>query len=273
MIHSFHISLKHVQNFFITLPTHHRSTLYKGLEPILYSLFASNFVYFYSFHGLRRIAGDKTAIKDLAIGAVAGTINVLTTTPLWVVNTRIRMQDSIKQKQSSKDNTELINEKTSAIHVNSIGEIERLTCLSDGLFKIVQKQGPSALWSGTMPSLVLVSNPAIQFMIFETLKRNLQKILETKELSSYHIFALGAVSKSVSTVLSYPLQVVQTKRRYGSQDVKDKSMIKILTELAKKGTLYKGMEAKLMQTVMTTSLMFVFYDKIYNFVTKVSKTI
>lgn len=33
-----------------------------------------------------------SALRDLMLGSVAGTINVLTTTPLWVVNTRIKMQ-------------------------------------------------------------------------------------------------------------------------------------------------------------------------------------
>lgn len=246
----------------------HSSTLYRGLEPVLYSLFTSGFVYFYSFHGLRRIAGEKTALKDLAIGAVAGAINVLTTTPLWVANTRIKMQGtrSLLDKKQNKDNR---NDCTD----DDDNNVTHYKCLTDGLVKIVQHEGPAALWSGTIPSLVLVTNPAVQFMIFEMLKRNLKQMLEQKELSPFHVFALGAISKSVSTVLSYPLQVVQSKKRYGSPDVKNKSMSEILGDLVKSGTLYKGMEAKLMQTVMTTALMYVFYERIYSFVTKVSKSI
>lgn len=145
--------------------------------------------------------------------------------------------------------------------------------LSDGLIKILRREGLAALWSGTLPSLVLVSNPAIQFMIFELLKRNLQQTLDRKELASFHVFTLGAISKSISTVVSYPLQVVQSKKRYGSPEVKNKSMGQILGELVDSGTLYKGMEAKLLQTVLTTALMYVFYERIYNSVTKVSKSI
>lgn len=236
------------------------STLYRGLEPVLYSLFTSGFVYFYSFHGLRRIAGEKTAVKDLAIGAVAGAINVLTTTPLWVVNTRIKMQGAKML---------LGNDKS---EVKKAAQVQ-YDCLTDGLIKIAQQEGLGALWSGTIPSLVLVSNPAVQFMIFELLKRNLKALLDKNELSPFHIFALGAVSKTVSTVMSYPLQVVQTKKRHGSPEVRNKSMTELMEELVKSGTLYKGMEAKLMQTVMTTALMYVFYERIYSFVTKVSKSV
>lgn len=199
------------------------------------------------------------------MGAIAGSINVLTTTPLWVVNTRIKMQGAkmlLNQKQREEQD---ISSTTKTA--------ESYECLTDGLVKIIKREGFAALWSGTIPSLVLVTNPAVQFMIFEMLKRNLKEMLDKKELSPFHIFALGAISKSVSTVMSYPLQVVQSKKRYGSPDVKNKSMTDILGDLVKTGTLYKGMEAKLMQTVMTTALMYVFYERIYSFVTKVGKSI
>lgn len=202
-------------------------------------------------------------MKDLAIGALAGVINVLTTTPFWVVNTRIKMQGAKMLLGKHSDDGETSKNKVQIKYEN----------LTDGLIKIVQNEGIGALWSGTIPSLVLVSNPAIQFTIFELLKRNLKQMLDKNELSPFHIFTLGAISKSISTVMSYPLQVVQSKRRYGSADVKNKSMSDILNDLIKTGTLYKGMEAKLMQTVMTTALMYVFYERIYSFVTKISKSI
>jgi adenine nucleotide transporter 17 len=247
-------------------------SLYRGLEPVLYSLFASGFVYFYSFHGIRRVTGEKTALKDLAIGAVAGAINVMATTPLWVVNTRIKMQGSKlmlgeTSRKKASDTAEGDNS------VSSEGTPVTYDCLTDGLIKIVQQEGIASLWSGTVPSLILVSNPAVQFMIFEMLKRNLKSLLDRRELSPFHIFALGAASKTVSTILSYPLQVVQSKKRHGSSEVRNKSMNELLAELVRNGTLYKGMEAKLLQTVMTTALMFVFYERIYSFVTRVSKSI
>ena len=36
---------------------------------------------------------------------------------------------------------------------------------------IAREEGLGTLWSGTGPSLVLAGNPAIQFMIYESLKR------------------------------------------------------------------------------------------------------
>jgi hypothetical protein len=41
----------------------------------------------------------------------------------------------------------------------------------DGLVKITSEEGITSLWSSTIASLMLVSNPSIQFMVYEKLKR------------------------------------------------------------------------------------------------------
>ena len=43
--------------------------------------------------------------------------------------------------------------------------------ISDGLRHILRDEGLGALWSGTGPSVVLAGNPAVQFTIYESLKR------------------------------------------------------------------------------------------------------
>ena len=49
------------------------STLYRGMGPVLQSLFCSNFVYFYTFHGLKRlVVGEHSAPKDLLMAITAG---------------------------------------------------------------------------------------------------------------------------------------------------------------------------------------------------------
>ena len=135
--------------------------------------------------------------------------------------------------------------------------------------KISQQEGIDKLWSGTLPSLVLVSNPALQFMVYESLKRRVMELLKSDQLSSGVIFILGAIAKSISTVITYPLQVVQHKSRFGSEDVKNKRMVQVLMDIvAQTGLLglYKGLEAKLLQTVLTTAMMYLCYEKIVAFV-------
>jgi len=231
-------------------------SLYRGLQPVLISVCASNFVYFYTFHGLRAVFskdGQSHSVwKDLFLGAVAGVINVFTTTPLWVVNTRIKMQ-GVKLRRGDED----------------LAHFPKYNGVLDGLFKIASNEGLESLWAGAVPSLVLVSNPSIQFMVYEFLKRKVLKSLEVEQLSGGHVFMLGAIAKSISTVLTYPLQLVQSKQRYGSDDVKRKRMIEIMRQIVRRNGIngmYKGLEAKLWQTVLTTALMFLCYEKIAAFV-------
>ena len=77
---------------------------------------------------------------------------------------------------------------------------------SDGLVKITKSEGLKALWAGTGPSLLLVLNPAIVFMTYESLKRRFKG-------GTLTYFLLGAIAKCVATVITYPLQIVQTKMR------------------------------------------------------------
>lgn len=209
-------------------------SLYRGLAPVLQSLSISNFVYFYSFHALRRLsAKNKSALRDLMFGIIAGSINVIVTSPLWVVNTRIKL------------------EKTNCKN------------LFEGLIDLAKREGAKGLWSGTVPSLLLVSNPAIQFMVYESFKR---RLIKTHSFDTYTAFLIGAVAKAVATTLTYPLQLVQSRLRAGT---KTKPLLKDI--ISNPSTLFRGLEAKLLQTVMTAALMFLIYEKLVILVLRIMK--
>ncbi|XP_051015991.1 peroxisomal membrane protein PMP34 isoform X1 [Acomys russatus] len=164
---------------------------YRGWFPVISSLCCSNFVYFYTFNSLKAVwvKGQRSSTgKDLVIGFVAGVVNVLLTTPLWVVNTRLKLQGA---KFRNED----------IIPTNYKG-------IMDAFHQIVRDEGISALWNGTFPSLLLVLNPAIQFMFYEGLKRQLLK--KRMKLSSLDVFIIGAVAKAIATTVTYPMQTVQS---------------------------------------------------------------
>ncbi|XP_059216072.1 peroxisomal membrane protein PMP34 isoform X2 [Stomoxys calcitrans] len=235
-------------------------SLYRGLGPVLQSLCISNFVYFYSFHCLKALSmgsdrSQQSALKDLMLGAVAGIINVFSTTPFWVVNTRLRMRDVA-------GTSEEVNKYYKS--------------LLSGLRYVAKTEGIKGLWSGTIPSLILVSNPSLQFMMYELLKRNVLKYNGCTEISSLGYFFIGAIAKAFATVLTYPLQLVQTKQRHRTKEngpssskkqTKEIGMIQMMLDILQhqgfKG-LFRGMEAKILQTVLTAALMFMAYEKINN---------
>ena len=43
--------------------------------------------------------------------------------------------------------------------------------LTDCLLRVAREEGIAALWAGTGPSVMLAANPALQFMVYDALKR------------------------------------------------------------------------------------------------------
>uniref|UniRef100_A0A1A8IA60 Solute carrier family 25 (Mitochondrial carrier, peroxisomal membrane protein), member 17 n=1 Tax=Nothobranchius kuhntae TaxID=321403 RepID=A0A1A8IA60_NOTKU len=229
---------------------------YRGWFPVICSLCCSNFVYFYCFHCIKAswLKGKpSTPSTDLVIGIAAGIVNVLVTTPMWVVNTRLKLQGS-------------------KFH-NADIRPTNYTGILDAFVQIIRQEGVGALWNGTFPSLLLVLNPAMQFMIYEGLKRQLRRGTP-RELSSLEVFVIGAIAKAVATAVTYPLQTIQSILRFGQfNKPAEKSKLAsslwavkslLVSRVRKYGMLglFKGLEAKLLQTVLTAALMFLLYEKI-----------
>uniref|UniRef100_A0A3Q0T6Q1 Solute carrier family 25 member 17 n=1 Tax=Amphilophus citrinellus TaxID=61819 RepID=A0A3Q0T6Q1_AMPCI len=166
-------------------------SLYRGWFPVISSLCCSNFVYFYTFNSLKRLTASGPSNsrpgKDLLMGIVSGMVNVILTTPMWVVNTRLKLQ-GVKFR----------NEDLHQTHYRGI---------FDAFSQIIANEGVGTLWNGTLPSLILVLNPAVQFMIYEAMKRKAGR--GGRKISSAKIFLIGAIAKAIATTATYPLQTVQ----------------------------------------------------------------
>ena len=164
--------------------------------------------------------------SPLLASTIAGVLNILITEPLWKASTAIKMSSSDSRS------------------------------LPAVLVRMAKKDGVSSLWSGTRVSLYLVSNPIIQFTTYEWLKKG-------KQVTPFQAFLLGAISKSIATISTYPLQVAQTRLRLPS--AKNSSILQILSDLYTRDGLhglFRGCNAKLYQTVLTAAFMFAFYERI-----------
>ncbi|XP_054074458.1 peroxisomal membrane protein PMP34 isoform X2 [Rissa tridactyla] len=146
-----------------------------------------------------------------------------------------------------------------------------LGVVADAFHQIIRDEGVLALWNGTFPSLLLVFNPAIQFMFYEGSKRKLLK--KQLQLTSLDAFVIGAIAKAVATTLTYPLQTVQSILRFGRHRLNPenrtlgslRNVLYLLQQRVRRFGimgLYKGLEAKLLQTVLTAALMFLVYEKL-----------
>lgn len=207
--------------------------LYKGAGSVVMTLATSSFVFFYAHQVLQTVfvqRNKKSAILSLLGSSFAGMINVLITNPLWVANLRI-----IKGAKSS---------------------------LWRELHAIVKSEGWKALWNGTGTSLLLVSNPVLQFFVYEQAKAS--RLKKRTTLSPIEAFCVGALAKAIATVATYPLQLAQVLLRLqkGEENVGTWGCLK---EQYKRGgvkALYTGMNAKLLQTVLTAAFTFLTYEQI-----------
>jgi len=252
-------------------------------------------------------------IRSFLASAAAGIINVLLTNPLWVANLRI-----IQNTSSSYDT--IGNSHTSSSSANHGQQQYRQRSLLSEVLHIIKHEGIAKLWSGTLTSLLLVSNPAINHFLYEQLRNyillrarmNLHlrsssdkhycphsaSSASTPQLRPWETFVLGAFTKAVATVVTYPLQLAQVVIRVQASKesrrhitttnnlpppphnescggVTYKGTWDCISSLYRKGgwaALYVGMDAKLLQTVLTAAFTFVTYEQILSLVRRGYRT-
>lgn len=216
------------------------AALYQGWWSAVVSLGASNFVYFYAYNALKnafkRARGirDIDAVTNLLVASVAGVINVLATTPLWVVGTRLATQ---RKKAKTSYTTDQASGK--------VDERPPYTGVWNCLTRIVNEEGPAALWKGVGPSLILVSNPSIQFVAYERMRQPMVRVAERRgsSITPFEFFVMGAIAKAVATLLTYP--PVDPKRRPITQAT---FIVRWLTFFCNLPTGYKSRRAGCVQT-------------------------
>ncbi|OMJ25096.1 Peroxisomal membrane protein PMP47B [Smittium culicis] len=222
------------------------SGLFSGLESALFGAALTNGVYYYFFEATKKhlatFSKRKTmnTVESLISGAIAGAMTSITTNPIWVINTRLTVKDP-----------------NSKAHGSTLEEFKQ----------IVKNDGFLSLWQGIGPALILVLNPIIQYSLFEQIKNHIAK---SRKLNSLDFFLLGALSKLAATSITYPYIVV--KSRMQMRQSKDNSDLrydsitdgfkKILSNEGIKG-LYKGIESKLIQSVLTAALLFMSKEVLY----------
>ena len=288
---------------------HKQKSLYNGASHMTTTTMISNFVFFYTLHVCRRsmsylqhhykqtsrrqyqekeiqirrrgiitllhqVFQSKMALSLLS-STVAGMINVVLTNPLWVVSLRI-MEGKIPQKST----------------------------LWLAIQNIAKSEGVHQLWSGTLTSLLLVSNPIIQHFVYEQMRSWLlnrqQKQAYSRgatfpitALTPSQAFLFGVFAKAIATVLTYPLQLAQVLLRLQTKRLESSSIdsnrgVDEQTSRTKgvtySGTfnclhhqfcrggisaLFLGMNAKLLQTVLTSAFTFLTYEQTLVFITRI----
>ena len=255
--------------------------LYQGWWSSVVALGVSNYVYFYTHSALKivyqvKVLGSRKkhveSGPNLVLGVVAGIVNVLLTTPFWVANTRLTVQNSPGGKGGH-------GHGAPAPAASGASKSEPYKGVWDCLSRIASEEGVPSLWKGVGSGIILCSNPAIQFAVYERLRRVLEARakVQARAITAFEFFVIGAIAKAVATVATYPLQRAQTILRNKRDKNSDTSVASIFTttwkamaDIADKEgfmALFKGMEAKLWQTVLTAAFQFMTYEETNRFIT------
>ncbi|KAK3200272.1 hypothetical protein Dsin_023687 [Dipteronia sinensis] len=230
-------------------------SLYQGLGTKNLQSFVSQFVYFYGYSYFKRLYTEKSGSKsigtsaNLIIAAAAGACTAIVTQPLDTASSR--MQTSAFGK-------------------------------SKGLWKTLTEGTWGDAFDGLGISLLLTSNPSIQYTVFDQLKRRLLKEKQDEAgkgaspvaLSAFTAFVLGAVSKSIATFLTYP--AIRCKVMIQAADPNEDETEnarprarKTLPGVAhaifqREGILgfFKGLQAQILKTVLSSALLLMIKEKL-----------
>ncbi|KAG8748100.1 ADP/ATP carrier protein [Ceratobasidium sp. 414] len=170
---------------------------YGGFGASMANTFFMQYAYFF-FYSFVRTAYIKRLIRrqpsggktpqlstpiELLLGAVAGAFAQIFTLPVSIIATRQQIGG------------ESVKSKSGAGKTGSFVEVGR---------EIVRQDGVSGLWAGLKPSLVLTANPAITYGAFERIKSLILVGGTSSKLTPGKAFLVGALSKTLATVVTYP---------------------------------------------------------------------
>ncbi|XP_061997357.1 peroxisomal nicotinamide adenine dinucleotide carrier [Rosa rugosa] len=257
--------------------------LYGGLTPSLVGTAASQGVYYYFYQIFRNKAevaalersklgigdGSVGMLSSLVVAALSGCVNVLLTNPIWVVVTR--MQTHRKTSKSQPDqmlSTDPDEAIVAAAEPPPFGT-------SHAVQEVYDEGGFFSFWRGVFPTLIMVSNPSMQFMLYETMLNKLKKrrALSKKNnngITAVEIFLLGALAKLGATVVTYPLLVVKARLQAKQVTTGDKrhhykgTLDAILKMIRYEGFygFYKGMSTKIVQSVLAAAVLFMVKEEL-----------
>ncbi|KAG2434409.1 hypothetical protein HYH02_012421 [Chlamydomonas schloesseri] len=279
-------------------------SLFAGLRPCLAATAISQAVYFYLYSALRQgIVAHKHAVAaarlkargasaaavasaaataaaasrseaigvagSLVVAGLAGCGNVLVTTPVWVVATQLQA---------------LQRHPDPAVRQRSAWQVTA---------QVYKEGGLAGFWKGVLPSLVMVANPTLQYILYEWLTARLLEMRTAAaaasggsrpggkgghprgrpgppKLSTGDVFLLTALAKLGATLVTYPMLLIKSRlQAMNSSTAREARYSGVLDAvvaiLRREGlaAFFKGMRLKMLQTVLAAALLMAIKEQVY----------
>jgi len=251
------------------------SGLFRGLGAKSAHTVASSFVYFYIYSSAkaryRRARGGSgskiSPTAGLVLAALSAMMNTAVTMPLDVLVTRRQTEDGGRGGKTAGDSAEAVADPLEGTKRLRIGD----------------------LWSGLAPALMLSSNPAIQYTVYDECKSALLKFKRGSGLSMAESFLIGTIAKIAATLITYPLirakvlmmmKVSEDSLEEGKPGARNNvaggggtsaacrsrlSTLAVLGGVYRNGGalgLYKGLSLQLLHTVLKSAFMMMMRERI-----------
>ncbi|KAL2560114.1 hypothetical protein AAZV13_20G003600 [Glycine max] len=262
----------------------------------LLQIFQGIYYYFYQVFKNKAVAiaaarmvkgrGDGTVgmFGWLVVAAIAGSLNVLFTNPIWVLVTRMQTHTQAQRKIMDEKKEALRRAASESTIADStlqdkLSELDSIKPRPYGTIhaanEVYNEAGIVGFWKGVIPALIMVCNPSIQFMIYESSLKHLRAKRAAKKqgntsISALEVFLVGAIAKLGATVSTYPLLVVKS-RLQAKQEIGGSSSYRysgtfdaVLKMIRYEGLpgFYKGMSTKIVQSVFAASVLFMVKEEL-----------
>ncbi|KAI9485932.1 MAG: mitochondrial carrier domain-containing protein [Benjaminiella poitrasii] len=215
--------------------------LWRGILPGFAMALPSTAIYFVGYDYIRDQARNSqfanTALdtySPLWAGGLARTMSALVVSPLELFRTRMQSKEGI----------------------------HGFSDVWIGVKRMVQLEGPQALWRGLLPTMLRdVPFSAVYWMGYEKIKHRL--ISGNSELSNFQVsFVSGASSGMIAAIITTPFDVVKTQRQVSS-GVEEAKLNKILKNIMVKdgfSGFFRGMVPRVAKVAPACAIMISSYE-------------
>lgn len=144
------------------------------------------------------------------------------TNPLWVAATRMKLQtDTGNDDGGGGGGGGSGDDNNATIESNALDNSNDRTIINGFWGTLAEVVRSGGAWKGLGAGVLLCTNPAINYGLFEQIKKGLLRVSKARQggtagtLDAGPAFWAGVVAKTVATVLTYPLQVSEAQAREG----------------------------------------------------------
>ncbi|KAK7093842.1 solute carrier family 25 member 36-like [Littorina saxatilis] len=233
--------------------------LFKGLGPNLVGVAPSRAIYFGAYAKSKRTLNEvltpDTPIVHLCSAIVAGVSAATCTNPLWLIKTRLQLDQKIEDRLTYRE------------------------CVR----RIAKQGGIRGFYKGLSASYYGVSETVIHLVIYEAVKAHLTQKdngngrapdmqngkNEMQTIDFFKFMLAGAISKSFATCVAYPHEVARTRLREEGNKYKSffQTLNLVVQEEGARG-LYRGLVTQLVRQIPNTAIVMATYELVVHMLSK-----